>query len=109
MSTGMLVVLILLGALLAWKIGSVVLRVTGALIVVAGLAGIATDESGGLFLASLVVLLGSVLWLAGHWLFAFRHHVYRSSLAQQIFLRALPRWLDPTRNWGVHAIEREGR
>jgi metal-dependent HD superfamily phosphatase/phosphodiesterase len=109
MSAGMLVVVIGLGALLAWKIGSVVLRVTGALIVVAGLAGIATDGSGGLLLASLVVLLGTVLWLAGHWLFAFRHHVYRSPLAQQIFLRALPRWLDPTRNWGVHAIDSEGR
>jgi hypothetical protein len=42
MSTGTLVVLIALRALLAWKIGSVVLRATGALVFAAGLAGVAT-------------------------------------------------------------------
>ena len=54
--------------------------------------------------AVLVALAGAVTWLAGHWLFAFRHHVYRSALAQRVFLTVLPARMDPTRNSGVRSI-----
>jgi hypothetical protein len=99
MGIATLIVLVAAVALITWKIGSIVLRVVGVLCFIAALAGIASgsDPLTGVFVA----LLGTVLWLAGHWLFAFRHHTYRSALAQRIFLQALPSWMDPTRNWGV--------
>jgi len=58
--------------LITWKIGSIVLRVVGVLCFAAALAGIASgsDPLTGAFVA----FLGMVLWLVGHWLFAFRHH-----------------------------------
>ncbi|ADB49820.1 hypothetical protein Cwoe_1391 [Conexibacter woesei DSM 14684] len=39
------------------------------------------------------------LGLAGHWLYAFRHHVYAGPLVERVFLQLLPARLDPTRNW----------
>ena len=81
------------------------LRIVGVLCFIAALAGIASgsDPITGAFVA----FLGAVLWLAGHWLFAFRHHFFRSPLAQQVFLRILPGWLDPTRHWNVITLDVE--
>ena len=56
-----------------------------------------------------ILVLGLVLWLAGHWLFAFRHHFFRSALAKPIFMRFLPGWLDPTRRWNVITLDVEHR
>jgi hypothetical protein len=106
MEIATLIVLIAAVALITWKIGSVVLRIVGVLCFIAALAGIASgsDPLTGAFVA----FLATVLWLAGHWLFAFRHHVYRSALAQRIFQQALPRWMDPTRNWGIRTVGSDG-
>jgi hypothetical protein len=89
--------LIALIALGAWLIGSLVLRIGGALIVIAGLVGAAQGEASGL----LVAAIGVVVWLAGHWLYAYRHHVYRSPLARRLFLSRPLRALDPTRGWAI--------
>ena len=91
--------------MITWKIGSIVLRVVGVLCFAAGLAGIASgsDPLTGAFVA----FLGMVLRFVGHWLFAFRHHFFRSTLAQQVFLRVLPGWLDPTRRWNVITLDVE--
>jgi hypothetical protein len=103
MGFGALLVVIVLGALVAWKLGSVALRILGVLCFAVGLAGLAGGEN--IATSVFVAILGIVLWLAGHWLFAFRHHAYRSTLAQRLFLTAFPRWMDPTRNWGIRTID----
>ncbi|MGD9734237.1 MAG: hypothetical protein AB7V58_01320 [Solirubrobacterales bacterium] len=80
-----------------WLFGGIVLRVGGALIALAGLFGLAMNgDVNGL----LVLVIGLLLWLAGHWHFALRHHEYKSPLAERVF-QMLPERLDPTRHWGV--------
>lgn len=103
MSIGTLLVLVVVGALVAWKLGSIVLRALGLLLFALGLAGLALPGSGVVG-EILLCLAGAAIWLAGHWLFAFRHHVYRSALAQRVFLSMLPSRLDPTRNWAIRSI-----
>jgi hypothetical protein len=55
----------------------------------------------------LVLAIGALLWLAGHWHYALRHHQYKSPLADYFFLRWAPEWLDPTRNWAVPVAEND--
>jgi len=52
-----------------------------------------------------VMALGVLLWLAGHWLFAVKHHVFASSIARRLFETVLPRPLNPTRKWGVRVVQ----
>jgi len=59
--------------------------------------------------AALATLIGGLAWLAGHWLFAARHHYFGSPLARRIFLEALPRPLDPTMRWGIPNVPPERR
>ena len=84
-----------------WVFGGVVLRVVGVIFVIAGVANL-------LFLgdpfALFVAVLGFVMWLAGHWHFALRHHEYKSPLARRIFLQVLPPRFDPTRQWGAPVV-----
>lgn len=93
-----------------WLFGGVVLRVVGALFVFVGLISLITLANPA---ALLMVVIGLVMWLAGHWHFALRHHEYKSPLAQRIFLQVLPPRYDPTRHWGApvvtEASERAGR
>lgn len=95
------IALVALAALAIWRLGSVVLRWGGALIVVASLA----PTSGEPRSTALGVVVGGMAWLAGHWLFAVRPHVYRSPLARRVFLQLLPARLDPTRGWGVRTVD----
>jgi predicted membrane channel-forming protein YqfA (hemolysin III family) len=85
-------------ALLAWRVGSFALRIGGVLLVLLGLVGVAFAHEIASGLAAIV--LGGAAWLAGHWLYAYRHHEYRSPLAERAFLHLLPRRVDPTRGWG---------
>jgi hypothetical protein len=79
-----------------WMAGGVVLRVGGLMWAVFGALILAIDHS----LVGIVVFgLGFVLWLAGHWHYAVRHHAYKSPLAQRIFQQVLPARLDPSRGW----------
>ncbi|MGN6188037.1 MAG: hypothetical protein ACTHOE_04000 [Conexibacter sp.] len=94
--------LIVLVAIAAWLMGSAVLRAVGLFFFFGGLLTIVIAGRIGLLPA---VILGAVLWLAGHWLYAYRHHAFVSPLARRIFLQALPRRFDPTRGWGVPVID----
>ncbi len=84
-----------------WIFGGVALRVVGIIFAVVGLVSLITLGDPG---ALLMVVLGLVMWLAGHWHFALRHHEYKSPLAERIFLQVLPPRLDPTRNWGTPVV-----
>jgi hypothetical protein len=85
-------------ALGVWLLGGFVLRACGALLAVGGLASTALTGSPGMAVAA---ILGSLVWLAGQWLFGLRFHYYRSPLARRVFLQWLPARFDPTRGWGV--------
>jgi len=89
-----------------WLFGGVALRVGGALLAAVGLLSAAMTGS---LSAALLAVIGLVAWLVGHWLFAVRHHYFRSPLARRVFLGALPRRLDPTRDWGVPTVPPERR
>lgn len=84
-----------------WLFGGVVLRVAGIVFVFAGLFSLVTLADP---VALLMVVIGLVMWLAGHWHFALRHHEYKSPLAQRIFLQVLPPRYDPTRHWGIPVV-----
>jgi len=88
----------ILATLAAWVIGGWVLRTAGAFLALGGL--LCTADTGSLTMA-VAALLGAVAWLAGHWLYALRHHYFRTPLARRVFMDALPSRLDPTRGWGV--------
>jgi len=89
----------ILGDLLAiWLIGGVLLRLGGLLLVLAGGLGLALQRDAN---GILVLAIGVLLWLAGHWHYAFRHHEYKSPLARYVFCRWAPAWLDPTRDWAL--------
>jgi hypothetical protein len=92
LATGVLV------ALGVWLLGGIVLRVGGVLLVAVGLLSTASTGSPS---AALATVLGGLAWLAGHWLFAVRHHYFGSPLARRVFHEALPRQFDPTRRWGI--------
>jgi hypothetical protein len=89
-----------------WLLGGLLLRIGGGALAVGGLLGTATTGSPGMAVAT---ILGCLAWLAGHWLFAFRHHYFRSPLARRVFLDALPSPFDPTRRWGVPNIPPSSR
>lgn len=84
-----------------WLFGGVVLRVAGIVFVFAGVVSLVTLANP---VALLMVVIGLVMWLAGHWHFALRHHEYKSPLAQRIFLQVLPPRYDPTRHWGTPVV-----
>jgi hypothetical protein len=87
----------ILAALAAWVVGGWVLRSAGAFLALGGLVCTATTGSPTTALAA---VLGTIAWLAGHWLYAARHHCFRTPLARRVFLKALPSRVDPTRGWG---------
>lgn len=84
-----------------WLFGGVVLRVGGIVFVFVGLVSLVTLADPA---ALLMVAIGLVMWLAGHWHFALRHHEYKSPLAQRIFLQVLPPRYDPTHHWGTPVV-----
>lgn len=95
LATGVLV------AIGVWTLGGVVLRVGGALLAVGGL--VITAATGAPETA-LATAAGGLAWLAGHWLYAVRHHEYASPLARRVFNHMLPRTLNAARRWGVRVL-----
>jgi hypothetical protein len=88
-----------------WIFGGIFLRVVGIVFVIAGVISLLTLGDP---IALFMVGLGFVMWLAGHWHFALRHHEYKSPLARRIFLQVLPPRYDPTRHWGAPVSEISG-
>lgn len=89
----------ILGGLIAiWLLGGVFLRIGGLLLALAGGLGLALQRDAN---GILIVAIGTLLWLAGHWHYALRHHAYKSPLARYVFLYWAPQWLDPTRDWAI--------
>jgi hypothetical protein len=99
LATGILI------ALGLWLFGSIVLRAGGVVLAVGGLMSTAMTGSPAMAAAS---LLGALAWLAGHWLFALRHHYFSSPLARRVFNDVLVP-LNPTRRWGVPNVPPERR
>ncbi|MFI0742488.1 hypothetical protein ACH4PU_31090 [Streptomyces sp. NPDC021100] len=106
MSLGIWIVLAIAAVGLIWLIGSIALRFAGWLTMVASLVVFAGAFRGGAaalvsgFLAIAAFIIGVVLWLAGHWLAAFKSTYFSSTVAERILTRLGGR-LDPTRNWAV--------
>jgi hypothetical protein len=74
-----------------WVVGGVLLRAGGIIVATFGVLVLAIDHS----LAGIILLaVGVLFWLAGHWHYALRHHEYKSPLAQQAFQQFLPHRLD---------------
>jgi hypothetical protein len=84
--------------LACWLFSGVALRGGGALLAAVGLLNTAMTGSPS---AAVLAVISGLTWLAGHWLFAMRHHYFRSPLARRVFLQALPRQFDSTRGWGI--------
>ncbi len=98
---------LIVGLLAFWLLGGIVARLGGLLFVLAGTAGLAINPNAG---ALFLIGMGALIWLAGHWHFALRHHEYKSPLARYVFCRWAPSWLDPTRRWTTAvSVEGEGR
>jgi hypothetical protein len=95
---------ILGGLLVLWLLGGVFLRIGGLLLVLAGGFGLGLQHDPN---GILVLAIGTLLWLAGHWHYALRHHEYKSPLAGYVFLRWAPGWLDPTRDWAIPIADGE--
>jgi hypothetical protein len=100
----LVIVLLVVGLGLAWLLGSLALRVIGGLFVLVGLVNFALPDGPGAAASIAFIVLGVLFWLAGHWLYAYKHHGYASALAQRIFLQVLPTRMDPTRSWGVRVV-----
>ena len=98
-ATGMLV------ALALWLFGGFMVRVAGAVL---GFGGLPSSASTGSPTMAVATLFGAFAWLFGHWLYAVRHHDFRSPLARRVFMDGLPSRLDPTRRWGVPTIPSGG-
>jgi transcriptional regulator with XRE-family HTH domain len=73
-------------------------RILLKLFIFLGLFGLA--DRLGVFVSVLVLVVGLIAWLSGHWLYAFREHEYAGPLVERIFFQVLPRRVDPTRGWG---------
>jgi len=101
LSTVALLALIALGV---WSFGFFALRFGGLLLFLLGLVGLLQGTPAAL----LVVVIGGVAWLGGHWLFARKHHVFRSAITKRLFAQTLLSRVDPTRGWGVPTVSRDG-
>jgi hypothetical protein len=81
--------------LVVWVLGGLLLRISGLVLALGGAGMVAlSGNANGL----LVFAIGGALWLAGHWLYALRHGEYQSPLADFLFYRCAPAWLDPIRD-----------
>jgi hypothetical protein len=87
--------IVALGLLFVWVLGGPLLRVGGLILVLSSASLVALSGNAN---GILVFAIGALLWLAGHWLYALRHGQYKSPLAEFLFCRCAPAWLDSTRN-----------
>lgn len=96
-----------LAVLLVWKIGAPIARFGGALMVVSSLVFIVSGDPIG---PRLVVLVAGVaLWLAGHFLAAYKARCWRSRLAENLVVRTPLRYIDPVNGRECRQNRREAR
>jgi hypothetical protein len=104
--------LVILALVAVWFFGGVILRLGGlfviCLILFSLVSGTAAEVPASTPYAVVWLLLGALMWLAGHWHFAFRQHQPKSSLADTIFA-SLPGWLDPLRGYRYRPPPRAAR
>jgi hypothetical protein len=97
-----LIALVLLGPMAAWLFGGVLLRLGGLFLMLVMLFALISGADDGLragtTYAGLWLAVGALMWLAGHWHFAFRRGQPKSALADEVFCR-LPGGLDPLRRY----------
>ncbi|ANS32677.1 putative membrane protein (plasmid) [Rhodococcus opacus] len=75
--------LIAIGALLVWAFGSITARLVGALIIFEGLLRIGFTGPGPLSVA--ILAIGVAAWLLGHWIWAYKHKIWRTRLALNVY------------------------
>ncbi len=103
-------VIAILAAIAIWLVGSIALRLIGLIVTASSLLDLGITASTGHFTsasgASIAGLLaGPALWLGGNWLSAFKHHHYKSPLAQRTIAIPFSGRLDPTRKWGIRTTD----
>ncbi|WP_293003383.1 hypothetical protein [Mycobacterium sp.] len=95
-------------AVVAWLIGPFVMRAVGIFVAVFGLAFMIVCGTKDLLVPAagyfVVFSVGVGMWLAGHWVLAYKYHAWSSPIAQRVFSQTLLRRLDPTRGWGIRTI-----
>lgn len=107
MSLAVFVLWLFVGLLAFWLLGGIVARLGGLLVLIAGIVDLAFAPNAS---ACLLIAMGALAWLAGHWHFALRHQAYKSPLARHVFCRWAPRWADPTSHWTTAvSVESEER
>lgn len=88
---------IALAALLVWTIGAPIARLGGALLTIASLLCIVSGDP--IVTRAPLLLGGAALWLAGHFLTAYKTRAWSSRLAGNIVTRTPLRYLDPVRGY----------
>ncbi|MBE7190509.1 hypothetical protein [Jatrophihabitans endophyticus] len=74
---------LVLAVLLVWAFESLPARLVGAVLVIDGIGGFlvhGTTGSTGRFLAEMGG--GMLVWMAGHWLYAAKYKIWRSTLGR---------------------------
>ncbi|MFL0278111.1 hypothetical protein [Mycobacterium sp. SMC-19] len=96
-------------AIIAWWFGSAVARFAGILLMGFGVSGMfwsgLSNYLDAAAISVVTLLIGVMLWLAGHWMYAYKHHAWRGPFVQRLFNQTPLRRLDPTRGWGHRVIQ----
>lgn len=93
MSIVIVIAVLALAVLLIWTIGAPIGRIGGALLTIASLLCIVSGDS--IATRAPLLIAGVTLWLAGHFLTAYKTRCWSSRLAENIVTRTPLRYLDP--------------
>ena len=88
-----------LALLAAWLLGGLVLRSAGVLLILAGAVGLAGSGDAN---AALLLGIGALVWWAGQLLYALRHGIWKSRLAERLGGAALAAWRRIEARLGAH-------
>lgn len=97
LGSGLGTVTFLAACWIAWVLGSFILRMLGWALIIGAIVG-AQWFAAPPMETTVRMLMGAALWMAGQWLFAFRHQRFHSVLASGVLTR-LPFSLRPDRRW----------
>ncbi|MEY8018959.1 hypothetical protein [Mycobacterium servetii] len=95
-------------ALAAGLFGSIIARLFGLFFALLGLVGMVVygthNQLGSAATCFAAFVGGLTLWLAGHWMYAYKHHSWPNPIARRVFNQTPLRHLDPTRRWGIRVV-----